>query len=194
MTETTNQNSNMDNLWNIISSDNSGQFGIDGYIVPPRSVDCYKVKKDRDQLEFMEKVWKGKQVYPKPKENLDKDGKPIPTKRPNFFDEAEKILNFGYSKEKEDLLKEKYSSKNRPFQVDHDKLVVINEKEKAKFYRYDRITYFESLMKQGKKSNEHYPHMIQIIEKTKEDIAKLPKKMTLSEELKLKYSKRGSLP
>lgn len=194
MTEPTNQNYNMDNLWDIISSDNSGQFGIAGYVVPPRSVDCQKQKKDREQLEFMGKVWKGKQLYPKPKEILDKEGKVIPPKRPNYFEELQKAQNFGYSKEKEDVIKEKYSSKNRAYQVDPERLEVIKEKEKAKFYRFDRVTYFEMLVKQGKKSYEHYPHMEQIIEKTKEEIAKSPKKIMLSEELKQKYNKRGSLP
>jgi len=193
MTET-NQNYNMDNLWDIISSDNSGQFGIPGYVVPPRTVDCQKIKKDRDQLEFMERVWKGKQLYPKPKEIFDKEGILIPPKRPNFFDDMQKALNFGYSKEKEDAIKDKYSSKNRPYQVDPDKLEIIKEKDKAKFYRFDRVTYFDMLMKEGEKSYKHHPHMEQIIEKTKEEIAKSPKKMTLSEELKQKYSKRGSLP
>lgn len=193
MTET-NQNYNMDNLWNIISSDNSGQFGIAGYVVPPRTVDCQKIKKDRDQLEFMEKVWKGKERYPKPKEILDKEGKVIPAKRPNFFEEMQKALNFGYSKEKEDAIKEKYSSKNREYQVDPEKIQIIKDKDKAKFYRYDRITYFDMLVKNGKKSYEHYPHMEQIIEKAKEEIAKSPKKKMFSEELKEKYDKRGSLP
>jgi hypothetical protein len=192
MTET-NQNCNMENIWDIISSDNSGQFGIPGYVVPPRTVDCQKIKKNRDQLEFMEIVWKGKQLYPKPKEIFDKDGKLIPAKRPNFFEEMQKAQNFGYSKEKEDAIKEKYSSKNRSYQVDPDKIEIVKDKNKAKIYRYDRVTYFDSLIKQKKKSYEHYPHMEQIIEKAKEEIAKSPKKMMLSDELIQKYNKRGSL-
>ena len=192
MTES-NQNYNMDNLWDMISSDNQ-QFGIAGYVVPPRNVDCLKSKKDKEQLEFMEKIWKGKQLYPKPKEILDKDGKIIPAKRPNYFEELQKSKNFGYSKEKEEALKELYKNKNRPFNVDPDKLEIIKEKEKAKIYRYDRITYFDSLVRNGKKSYEHYPHMEQIVQKTKEEMEKSPKKMMYSEETKLKYSKKGSLP
>ncbi len=142
----------------------------------------------------MNKVWKGKQLYPKPKEILDKDGKVIPPKRPNYFEEVQKAQSFGYSKEKEDAIKEKYSSKNRAYQFDPEKVEVIKEKEKAKFYRSDRVTYFEMLVKHGKKSYEHYPHMEQIIEKTMEEIAKSPKLMMLSDQLKQKYSKRGSLP
>jgi len=194
MTEQNQNYNNMDNLWNIMSSDNATQFGIDGYICPPRTVDLAKTKKDRDQFEFMEKVWKGKQLYPKPKEVLDKDGKVIPTKRPNFLEDTLKQKNFGYSKEKEEAIKERYTSKNRPYQVDPDKLVIIKDKNKAKYYRFDRVTYFEMLMKNQKKSYQHYPHMEEIITKTKEEIANSPKKLSLTEELRQKYNKRGSLP
>lgn len=192
MTET-NRNYNMDNLWNMLSSENE-QFGIKGYKVPEQNIDCSKSKKEKEQFEFLEKVWKGKEFYPKPKEIYDKDGKPIPTKKPNYLDDILKVQNYGYSKEKEETLKELYKNKNRTYEVDHDKVVFTNEKEKAKYYKSDRITYFDMLTRNVKKSYEHFPHMEQIIQKAREDIEKSPKKLLSSDELKVKYSKKGSLP
>lgn len=191
MTES-NQVYNMDNLWDIMSSDNS-QWGIPGYKVPPLTVDCIKIKKDSDQLIFMDKVWKGKEVYPKPKLNIDKDGKEILPRKPSCYDPQEKSLNFGYSKEKEEALKELYKSKNRTLEEYVEKVNVEKLKEKAKIYRYDRITYFESITRQEKKNQKYFPHMEEIIQKTKEIIEKSPKKLIKSEEIKLKYANRGSI-
>ncbi len=193
MTEPLNPNYNMDNLWDIISSDNSNAFGLQGYICPPLTLDLKKIKEDREGFLFMEKVWKGKALYPKRKEVLDKDGKPVPVKRPNFFEDVERSKNFGYSKEKEDQIREKYSSKNRSYDIDPEKVEIIKDKNKAKFYRYDRITYFDMLMKNSKKSFQQYPHMEQILEKVKEHIDKSPKRMMSSDEMKIKYSKKGSI-
>ena len=54
--------------------------------------------------------------------------------------------------------------------IDPNKIKIIKEKNKAMIYRHDRITYFEGLIREIKKSKEIYPHMKQIIEKAKENI------------------------
>jgi hypothetical protein len=181
----------LERLWDDFTGEG---IGIQGYLVPKLSINCAKERQDKEQFKYMEKVWKGKEKYPKVKENFDKDGKLIPLKRPNFFDEIFKSLNFGYSKSKETELKEKYESKSRPFSIDHDKVVYIKDKNKAKYYKHDRITYFESLGIAVKKEAEIYPHMEAIIEKAKDKIKNNPNVKSESDLIKIKYEKRGSLP
>lgn len=183
----------LERLW----EDSTGEgIGIQGYMVPKlsSSINCAKQSKDRESLQFMEKVWKGKERYPKVKENFDKDGKLIPIQRPNYFDDIFKSINFGYSKTKETELKEKYDAKSRPFSIDRDRIVYIKDKNKAKYYKHDRITYFESLGNIVKKEQQIYPHMEAIIEKTKEKVKASPIQKSESEIMKVKYDKRGSLP
>jgi hypothetical protein len=188
----TEQNSpSLERLW----EDSTGEgIGIQGYLVPKLSINCAKERSDKEAFKFMEKVWKGKERYPKIKENFDKDGKLIPVKRPNYFDDIFKSINFGYSKTKETELKEKYEAKSRPFSIDRDKVVYIKDKNKAKYYRHDRITYFESLGNIVKKEAEIYPHMEVIIEKARDKIKNSPNIKSESETIKIKYEKRGSLP
>ena len=190
----TEQNSPFINIEKLME-DFSGEIGgVAGYRVPKNHTNCAKQRKDRDHFEFMEKVWKGKKAYPRPKENFDKDGKVILPKRPNYFNELFRSVDFGYSKEKENALKEIYERKNRPMSIDPNKLKIIKEKDKAKIYRHDRITYFEGLTLDIKKSKVIYPHMEKIIEKAKENMKKNPKKPSESETTKESYKKRGSLP
>lgn len=190
-TEHNTPNINMEKMWEDYTNEG---IGVQGYNVPKIQINCAKEKKDKENFEFMEKVWKGKQLYPKAKENYDKDGKLIPVKRPNYFDNLFKSINFGYSKAKENELKELYERKNRPMSIDPNKLVIIKDKNKAKYYKHDRITYFESLIKDMKKNREIHPHMESIIEKVKDDLKKSPKKPTESEAIRNSYKKRGSLP
>lgn len=191
-TELNSPNMNLDKMWEDFSGD--GGLGVHGYILPKHELNCAKERKKKDYFAFLEKVWKGKEKYPKAKENYDKDGKLIPVKRPNYFDDLFKSMNFGYSKEKDNELKELYSRKSRPISIDPNKIVIIKDKNKAKYYKHDRITYFESLVNEVKKGAKIYPHMESIIEKAKENIKNSPKQKSISESLKVKYDNKGSLP
>jgi hypothetical protein len=191
MSATEHNSPNLEKLWENYTGEG---YGIPGYNIPRIEMNCAKNKKDKEYFEFLEKVWNGKQKYPSKKENLDKDGKQIPLKRPNFFDELFKSLDFGYSKTKETDLKEMYLRKGRPYSIEPNKIKVNKEKNKAKFYNHDRITYFESLVNECKKGEKIYPHMENIIEKAKEKIKNSPTKKNISETLKILYNNKGSLP
>lgn len=191
MSVTEHNSPNLEKLWEDFTGEG---MGIQGYNIPRIEMDCAKRRKDLDYFDFLEKVWKGKEKYPKAKENLDKDGKIVPPKRPNYFDDLFKSMNFGYSKSKENDLKEMYERKGRPYSIEPNKIKINKDRNKAKFYNHDRITYFESLVKAVNKEGQFYPHMEQILEKVKESIKNSPQKKTISESLKALYNNRGSLP
>ena len=91
----TEQNSLFINIEKLMEDFSIEIGGVAGYRVSKNHINCAKERKDKNHLEFMEKVWKGKQLYPRPKENFDKDGKAILPKRPNYFNELFKSMDFG---------------------------------------------------------------------------------------------------
>lgn len=177
---------------------NEQQMILNGYKVPSLYVDCTKQKKDRDQAEFLEQVWKRKKSYPKQPEKLDKKGNVILPNRDNYFEILTKSHDFGYSSEKEENLKKLHSSHGRNYPSPRnviEKVDIIKEKEKAKLYKADRETVFDDMIYEEKKNQNIYPHMVNIVTKIKEELIKEKSEnlKNLSEKIKEKYKNNGSL-
>ena len=134
------------------------RMNLKSYKVPTLHVDCIKQKKDREQAEYLEQVWKRKKSYPKQTEKLDIKGNVILPYRGNYLDILTKSHDFGHSSEKEENLKKLHSSHGRNYPSPRniiEKVDIIKEKEKAKLYKADRETVFDDMIYEEKKKSKY---------------------------------------
>ena len=89
-TQSNNYKIGVQDMWNIAKGD-TGNWGIEGYEVPPLHYDCAKAKKQRAIWEQMTKNKLQPGLWP-PKLPKDAEDKVIWPKRPNFIDEVNKKI------------------------------------------------------------------------------------------------------
>jgi len=188
----------IEKLWNAANCKFDNDWTIKEYRSPPLNVDCVKKKKERLQTEFFEKVWKGKQKYPKPIEKYDSKGNVIIPERGNYFEELAKKKDFGYSEENNQSIKKRHSGHNRSFNEENSIIEVVEpnfDKQKAVLYKEDRETVFDDIILSVKKSEEVFKHKEDLVKKLKEEIEKEKSAniKSLSELIKEKYHNRGSM-
>ncbi len=169
------------------------------YKCPPVSINCRKQKKDREQAELLDKILQRKERNERQGDKYDKDGNLILPKRGNYLDLASKLLDYGYNEEKEQDLKRHHRNYNRTFAEKKDvidKVNIIKEKDKSPLYREDNENYLVQLEKKELKKLEVYPRMEYEIKKIKEkiEIEEKKSKKSMSDLIKIKYQKYGSLP
>jgi hypothetical protein len=188
----------INNLWNAVNAADNNSWAIKEYKSPRVDIDCVKRKKEREQIEFFEEVFKGQQKYPNPKEKYDSKGNSIIPERGNYFDILVKKKDYGYSDTDNEKIKKRHSNHNRSFNEENsivDVVEVNRDKKKAFFYKEDRETIFDDIITEAEKSEKLYPHKENIIKILKEEIKKEKSAIikNLSEILKDKYKNKGSI-
>jgi hypothetical protein len=168
------------------------------YKCPKVNIDCRKQKKDREQFELQDKIYKRQERYERHADKFDKEGKVIIPQRGNYFDVVSKLFDYGYNEEKEQELKRHHENYNRIFAEKKDvieRVNIIKEKDKSPLYREDNENYLVQLEKKELRKLEVYPRMEYEIKKIKEKIENEDKKSkkSMSDLIKIKYQKFGSL-
>lgn len=190
--------SHIDKLWDAANSKDNYDWSIKEYKTPRVDLDCTKMKKEREQKEFLEKVWKREEHYPSPIEKYDSKGNLVLPERGNYFDILVKKKDYGYSPVNEEKIKRKHSNHKRSFNEENsiiDVVEVNRDKKKAVLYKEDRETVFDDIVKEAKKSEKLYPHKENFIRKLKEEIEKEKSASikNVSDILKEKYKNKGSI-
>lgn len=188
----------IDKLWSAVNAVENHDWTIKEYKTPRVDIDCVKRKKEREQKEFFEKVWKEKKRYPSPLQKYDSKGSIKIPEKENYFDMIIKKKDFGYSPENEEKLKKRHSNHNRSFNDEKsviDFAEVNKDKNKAVLYKDDRETVFDDIVTEAKKSEKLYPHKESLIKKLKEEVEKEKSASikSISEILKEKYKNKSSL-
>jgi hypothetical protein len=165
---------NLKDMWKLISKEENNLFGVAGYEVPKIHFDFKKQKYDREMEQLHQAVWKGKEHYPSPKFAKDENGKDILPKRTLFMDDIIKQNNSNFSKKKYDAYVEKLQSKGLSLEQiegtkQRKKSADKNDKnENSFFFKVDRKTYLDDILREGKKKNNVSPDMKDLITKVKE--------------------------
>jgi len=134
----------VDEMWSLTNREEKN-WGIEGYEIHKNYFDYKKTVKDKERDALNEKVWSRRAHYPKPAVKLDKEGKPIVVKRPNYLDEVIKIANSFFSKEKNEKLTEELKDKSlKPYE----------KKKKEDVKRAPRVLFTDWMIKNEKKKNE----------------------------------------
>jgi hypothetical protein len=186
----------IENVWDIKNYDKDNGIGR-SYKVPPVNIDCKKKAEDRERMELFDKFLKGKAKLPQRRQNLDKEGKLIIPKRPNFYEDQANLNDYGYDKVEEEKIKDRYAQYKRKFIINSDilnKVKIVKEKNKSPLYKNEKDHYINEIENSEKKKNIYYPHMEVKIKKIKDVIEKdNERKNKLScEFVKEKYQKKGS--
>lgn len=179
--ETKNLNSyslNLHDMWNLYSKEESNLFGLPGYQVPKIYFDPKKQKYDREMEQLHHLVWKGKDHYPSPKFEKDSNGKDILPKRPNYMDELLKFNKSNFSQKKYDEYIEKLKSKGLTIEeIEGTKQrkksgEKDNPNKNSFFFKVERKTYLDDIVRSGIKKNQISPEMKELITKVKEKQSK----------------------
>ncbi len=194
-----NDYSQIERLWDASYNIEQNDWSIKEYKAPPLNINCVKQKKEREQKEFFDQVLLRKEHYPKAEEKYDNKGNLIIPERGSFFDEMIKKKDFGYSDENKEKIKQKHINHKRTFNDTVNIIDVVevnNDKNKAPLYRDIRQTIFDEIEKNIKKSEKIYPFKADMVKKLKEEIEKEKSSSIkeISEIIKKKYEKRGSIP
>jgi len=160
---------NLNEMWNLETREDSKIFGVPGYNIPKKYFDPIKHKSDRESEALNELVWKGNEHYPSPKLQKDNNGNEILPKRPNFIDEILKFNKSNFSQKTFDAYVEKLQNKGLTLQeLEGTKISKINEKSpevNSSFFKIDRKTYIDEIIREEKKKVQFSPEMNEIISK-----------------------------
>lgn len=183
-------------MWSVVNKE-ANTFGIQGYEAAKKYIDHKKIKIENEAAELNLDVWAGKKHYPKPKLNLDAEGKPIIPTKINYIDEHLKQVNANFSQKKFDAFVEALKEKGKTLEdVERIKIMdqaVIKDPNKAKFYKHDRKTYLADIIDDEKKKLVIPEGFAEIVEKIKEKHGRygLPE-LSVFEKNKIKYKGKGS--
>lgn len=134
----------VDEMWSLSNREDKN-WGIEGYEIHKNYFDSYQNKKLRERNDLNEKVWARRGHYPKKPVQVDKEGKPIILKRPNYLDEVVKVANSFYDKAKAEKWTEELKDKS---------LKPLDRKKKEDVRRAPRVLFTDWMIKMNKKNNE----------------------------------------
>ena len=163
----------VDEMWSLTNREEKN-WGIEGYEIHKTYFDHAQQKRTNARNTMNEKVWARRGHYDKIPPKLDKDGKPIILKRPNYLDEVIRIANSFFDKVRSDKLTEDLKDKS---------LKPYSRKRKEDVKRAPRELFTETMIKAMKKNNEPQKDkdLTAILEKIKEHEKKkqvLPMELT----------------
>lgn len=160
----------VDDMWNLVNMKENSNFGIPGYDPQKVYFDPIKNKYDRETWEMHSKVWSHKDSYPKMKLPVDKDGKEIIPKRPNFIEEHIKSSKANFSQEKYDKFIEKLKEKGTSLE-ELEGIRVSKKKEEPKSVKKtfkERCTIIAEIINNEKKTLKYTEKIQELVDKTKE--------------------------
>jgi hypothetical protein len=164
---------NLNEMWNLATREDRKIFGVPGYNIPKKYFDPLKQKFDRESKTLHELVWKGKEHYPSPKLQKDNNGNEILPKRPNFIDELIKLNKSNFSQKTFDAYVEKLQNKGLTLQELEGTKISKKSPEKSpdansSFFKKDRRTYIDEIIREEKKKVQFSPEMNEMISKVNE--------------------------
>lgn len=167
-------------MWSLTNREEKN-WGIEGYEIHKNYYDSVLEKNTRMRNEKNEKVWAKREHYDKKPVPVDKDGKPIILKRPNYLDEVIKVANSFYNKEKAEKLTEELKDKS---------LKPLAPKKIEVVKRAPRELFTDTMIKQQKKNIEPQKDkdltvILEKIKKHEKDREVLP-----MDTMKLKYGSK----
>jgi len=165
---------NLKEMWKLVSKEENNLFGVAGYQIPKIHFDYKKQKFDKEMEQLHQAVWKGKEHYPSPKYAKDENGKDILPKRSFFVDEIIKQNKSYFSKKKYDAYLEKLQAKGLTLEDIEDSKHrkkssdKNNKAENSFFFKIERKTFLDDIVRDGNKKNNLSPEMKDLIAKVKE--------------------------